>query len=303
MADTTKNYIRLKPGDYVVDKPVLQKTVTIDGYGSTLAYATTSSELEVADGGNVTLMGVSVDRTGGSLLFRCDGNSIPSLTLIDVTASASNYVLFATGCKATAERSTFHETNANGPVIVVGNSGSTLDLMRTVIDGGDGVYSIAGANAKAENCVFTNQTGPNGAMGGVSFLGSTRGFATASFSTFVNTRLVCENGTPTCASSSGVNGICVSNSIIVGPTSGDAVQGGCIVNNSLITHQSASVAGQNNQLNADPKFTSAVDLTPLLTSPAVDAVPTTVISPATDFAGTKRPQGARSDLGAYEAKQ
>ncbi len=97
----------------------------------------------------------------------------------------------------------------------------------------------------------------------------------------------------------------VRNSILFGTTSADVLGAAssisCDVNYAILTPQSKVLVGTGLHFGVDPRFKNATtqDFHLMAGSPAVDAADPTV-QDAHDFDGTARPQGAASDLGAFE---
>jgi hypothetical protein len=101
-------------------------------------------------------------------------------------------------------------------------------------------------------------------------------------------------------------GVCVDNSIINNPSaSTDSVTGpNCRVSHSIISPQQGPVTGDNNMIGAVPSFKDPAtkDFHLNADSPAINAAdPSAVATP--DFDGVMRPQGGRSDIGAFEFKE
>jgi hypothetical protein len=111
-------------------------------------------------------------------------------------------------------------------------------------------------------------------------------------------------GTPQCILGNDA-GVCIDNSIILNTAAdapADTVTGSaCIANYTLVYPQSTALTGAHDKLGVDPMLADPAggDYHLEAGSPAIDAAdPGAIATP--DFDRTPRPQGARSDLGAFE---
>lgn len=126
-----------------------------------------------------------------------------------------------------------------------------------------------------------------------------------SFSTVIDSPVVCATGTPACAGGT-AEGSCIDNSIVVNTQPGapaDAVSASCLASYTIVSPQSSALSGTNNQLGIDPLLKDPANRDYHLQSgsPAIDAADPAATD-MVDFDGNPRPQGARSDLGAFEFK-
>jgi hypothetical protein len=126
------------------------------------------------------------------------------------------------------------------------------------------------------------------------------------FSTLINTTVKCATGTPVCKNGAAA-GVCFDSSVIVNTTGGapaDTVTGSaCVANYTIVFPQSTTLTGANNLIGINPLLANPGngDYHLQMTSPAVDAADPAAV-PSPDFDGTSRPQGTRSDMGAFEFK-
>jgi hypothetical protein len=194
---------------------------------------------------------------------------------------------------------------AGNPVGVQCTSGAgsppTLRLRRSAIKANvGGGISIAACGFSIVDSLITGNGNPNSAIGGIS-IGTVSGTAELQFCTIYN------NGTqaafPGGVNCTGVTSpLVTSNNIIYGNGAGKQIDGpNCSATYSDIGPQTMTGTGN---INVDPQFEDAAhdkfQIKP--TSPAKDvADPAATVD--VDYAGTHRPQGTRSDMGAYELKQ
>ena len=217
LADPTRYVIRLNPGTYNGSELISGKQVTIDGTGSTLTAAVVNSgAIDINNGATVSVRGLTVTALPATGAVYCEGGA---LTLTRVTINTADAGLVANppsgSCTATVDRSVINSQSVGQPAIVA-TTNVILHVVRSVIDGGDGVQLFTSSTAaQIEDSIFRNQTGTDGVMSGA-------GQFTVTFSTFVDAPLKC--------TSSSV--VTVSNSILVA-TGRDALSGtgaACVVN-------------------------------------------------------------------------
>jgi hypothetical protein len=308
IANVTRNQIKMLPGTYTASLVINAKQVTFHGAGATLT-ASGSDTIVVRDDGHLTIHGLTVTNTVGppntnTFGFRCEstnGIKVPSLALHDVTVDAQNVPMVIYRCLASISRSTIF-TNAQtmggeGPVTLLVNGGGRVTVDRSLIKNGNAVTVLDGGELQITNSVIADVNGMAGLVGEgvVAFGGSLR----ISYSTIINSRVHCMNALP-CAQT---GGSCLDNtivSIMSSPIPTDSVVG-CEASYTLVQPQSTQLVGSNNQFGISPYFrnTAQGDFRLGPSSPAIDAAdPVKTGTP--DFDGVARPQGARSDLGAFE---
>ena len=267
------------------------------------------SVLTEGTGSILHIIGLSIVATNGLPAVQCGpndpgANPVPVLDFDNVSVDTNSYVVFAYPCKINARASHFNARVTTGFFIA---SPSTANIDRSVVEG-HGIQALGGeAVVHVSNSLFVNQaasSGPSdpGPLAATTLgNGDVAGQASASFCTFVDTKLLlCGNGFPAC---SGGNdpGVCIDNSILTS-SSGDVVNGsGCHVSYSIVTPQTAPLNGANNHLNVDPLFSGGASYTLKSSSPAIDSADPNAVD-AIDLLGTPRPQGPHNDIGAYEYK-
>jgi hypothetical protein len=209
---------------------------------------------------------------------------------------------FIIQCKLDVSRSTLKSPRTESDshtFIAVTPAQATFD--RTNFIGGGGIAGYGG-HIKIANSVVDEVLGgtTNGALWAIG------GSVSVSFSTIANSRLSCgASEVPTCASAARV-GVCIENSIINNSSSlGDSFTGSnCHVSYSIISPQQGPVPGNNNMIGIAPSFKDPAnkDFHLNADSPAINAAnPSAVATP--DYDGVMRPQGGRSDIGAFEFKE
>jgi hypothetical protein len=313
LADATRNTVKMLAGTYTASLSVA-KNVVVHGYGATLNSAAGAPTFQVDYGGHLRLLGLSIVNINtplpNGIAINCYPNNTPGtkpiVELDDVAIDATDQALMAYPCTATITRSRL-KTRTSARQIVYALPTSSVTIDRSVLDGGDGVQAEGSASVvRITNTVIRNQTGPDGAFAGTNLFGQGAGSVFVSFSTAINSTVKCGSGTPRCAGGTGT-GACIDNSIIYNGSSGaptDTVQGSsCTASFSIIFPQSTPLAGGNNQLGVNPMFKDfpGADYHLSLASTAVDAADPAATN-MVDLDGVQRPQGPRSDIGAFEYK-
>ena len=308
-----RNTIKLAPGNYVANLTIANKTIRMLGTGATLTAGSGSPGLEINDGADLTIIGASVTNLNtGNPGTAIDCRTVasgtqPKVSLQQVTIDAQGMGLFANPCTVTIAETTSklrdpmrYQIYAIGP--------SVVNIDRSSFDVGDGLAAVgSGGVISIRNSIISNMnvTGTESALIGGAFLGGgSVGTATAMFTTFVNAPLRCADGTPSCIAGGVSVGVCVHDSVLL-TTNGTNVATGtaCQAYNSIAQPQTGSLTGYGNLLNVDPKLVDVANHNFALTalSPAIDAAEPQADDPF-DFLGVARPQGAASDMGAFEYK-
>jgi hypothetical protein len=294
-------------GNFTANVLVSGKAVTLDGVGATLTSPANQHPLDIEASSNVHVIGLSIVDTnttagsGGAAVI-CNGSS---LRLEAVSIDAQQCGINA-ACTLTMFQSSVRvRTNANLNSPILNSSDTVVD--RSLFNGGDALLALGGtATTHVTNSVFTNMTGPDGAFAGLAAFGGPTGSMTVSFSTIINSNMLCVHGVPTCEGGT-LGGSCIDSAVFFnnGPgapanTLGDT---SCVANFSLIFPQSTTPSGANNTIALDPQLKDPAngDFHLTTNSAAVDAADPAAI-PTPDFDGTPRPQGMRSDMGAFELK-
>jgi len=308
LADATRSVIKMFPGAYVASITIGGKTVSIHGGGATLTAAAGQRTIEIDVGGHLQLMGLTVVNNNASqgIGISCQpgGTTPPIVELDQVTIDTAQTAVIAYPCTMTISRSSLH-TRSSGQRIVYVLPTSTVTIDRSILDGGDGIQAEGPDSvARITNSVIKNQTGPDGAFLGSNLFGTGAGAVSVSFSTVIDSQVKCVAGTPRCAGGTST-GACIDNSIVYNTAGGapaDTVQGSaCVTNYSLVYPQSTALTGSNNKLGVSPALKDAANSDYHLSSAsaaidAADPAATDMI----DLDGVQRPQGPRSDLGAFE---
>ena len=304
VANVAQNTIKLMPGIYDASITVNDRTLNVHGPGATVM-ASTASVFTVNDRGHLTFFGLTLVYTGtqtGTATVPVDCESLdhmnfPSVSLDSVVLDSTTQAAWSSQCELSMIRCTLHSRDATDTNFVfLQNTGGTAMIDRTLFTSGDGIAALGG-QVTITNSIIADQAGPDGAF--ISNGGSIR----VSFSTIHNSLVRCPAGTAACSGSS-TKGICIDDSIIDNATPGapaDTISGAaCSVDYTLVMPQ-ATMRGTNNQFNADPRFLNPAmgDFHLQSGSPAIDAADPAA-PPTQDFDGTNRPQGPRSDLGAFE---
>lgn len=307
LADPSRYAVKMLVGSYTADL-VVNKPLTVHGHGATLNTTPGARTIEFGKGADVHLFGLNIMNINtNGIALSCQpgqGNPIPLIALEDIAIDAIDTTLLLQGCAATITRSRLQTRTTTDRTIVVLPT-STLTIDQSILDGGDGVF-VEGTNSVAHitNSIIKNQLGPEGAFVGSNLFGAGAGTVFVQFSTVINSRVRCAGATPACAGGTAA-GSCIANSIIFNGTAGapaDTVEPGCVANYTLVFPQSTPL-GSNNLYGVNPMFKdlAGADYHLAPGSPAIDAADpaaTTLI----DYDGTVRPQGTRSDIGAFESK-
>jgi hypothetical protein len=311
LAVNPRGTVKLSPGAYTASITLTNSAVLVDGFGATVTAPSNAEPFVINGTSMVRMFGVAVvnNNTVSPTVagIRCqDAMTIPNLALEQVSIDAAGIPLVMGGCNLTMSRSKLHaRPGASATFLAAGIA--TVD--RSVIDGGgsQGTGLLAeggGSVVHVTNSVFMNL--PKGAYLGGRFLpfGTTFGSIFVSFSTVVNSTIACGDGVAVCAGGTD-GGACTDNSIVMNAGNGlaDTITGaGCETNYSIVFPQSTSLGNPTNSV-IDPLLADRAsgDFHLKANSPAIDAAnPTLVGTP--DFDGIARPQGAHSDIGAFEFK-
>jgi hypothetical protein len=306
VANVAQNTIKLMPGIYTASITVNDRTLNVHGPGATVM-ASGKAVFTVNDRAHISFFGLTIVESGTSsgneVPLDCetvDQVNFPSASLDAVVLDSTGIAAFGRNCTLTVTRSTlnvrFAVTGGGTSVVLMTEQGSG-SFDRTLFTNGDGIAAINGAIIRISNSVIADQTGADGAFT------ANGGAVSVSFSTIYNSLVKCLAGATACSGTS-PNGVCIDNAIIDNASSGapaDTITGAaCNVDYTLVTPQS-TMRGTNNQFGVDPRFAtpSMGDFHLQQGSPAIDAADPAA-PPTKDFDGTNRPQGPRSDLGAFE---
>ncbi|MEP6865281.1 MAG: choice-of-anchor Q domain-containing protein, partial [Deltaproteobacteria bacterium] len=311
------NTVKLAPGSYVANLTIANKSVRILGTGSTVTAGSAATGFEINDGADVTIVGAKITNLNtGNPGTAIDCRTVASgptakLSLQQVTIDAMGNGLFAYPCTVTMAETTSKLRDPSRYQIYA-IAPSVVNIDRSSFDVGDGLAAVgAGGVISVRNSIISNMnvTGTESALIGGSFLGnSSVGTATATFTTFVNAPLRCAaSGTPSCIAGGVSVGVCVHDSVLLTTNGADVATGAagaaCQAYYSIAMPQNAPLTGASNLVNVDPKLVDVANHNFALssTSPAIDAAEAQPDDPF-DFLGVARPQGAASDMGAFEYK-
>ena len=310
LVSVSHNTVKLMPGSYTASIAIADKNVFVDGFGATVTAPNAAETFIVSGSTQLRMVGLtivnpnSVSQNGTAV--DCNGPNTTTRTLeLDQVTIDSAYIPFAgLTCNLTLTRSRIHGL-PGASYTLLDNGTGTATIDQTVFDGGDGVVSFgSGSSVHVTNSIFQNQSGPDGAFLGGSLFGAPTGAMFVSFSTVIHSTVMCGTGTPACLG--GINGgSCIDSTVIYNPGGpSDTVTGtACNATYSIVFPQTTALSGANNKLGVDPLLAdpSSGDYHLQLASPAIDAAnPGAAATP--DFDGTSRPQGTRSDMGAFEFK-
>lgn len=307
LADSARRTIKMAGGSYTatlaIDKPLI-----VHGYGATInTPADAEDTILLGNGADVQVLGLAIINANlNNTAVRCNSAPpSPHLSLDEVSIDSHGSTMFIQNCTATVTRGRLQTRKTTAQVVLVLPT-STVMIDRTVLDGGNGVWGEGRDSVvRITNSVIKNQTGPEGAFAGSNLFGQGAGSVSVEFSTVINSRVTCGDAAPPCAGGTAV-GSCIRNSIVLNGTAGapaDTIGAGCVANYTMVYPQSTALAGSNNVYGVNPMLVDHVggDYHLAAGSPAIDAADpgtTTMI----DFEGTPRPQGPRSDMGAFEYK-
>jgi hypothetical protein len=300
----TRFTVKLAAGVYTANV-LITKNVDIHGDGATVVAGAGAPTLR-QEAGKARIYGLALvnnntDATPSYLGFYCVSGEL-SLHRVAVEAVKTPGAFLQ--CKLNASRSTLKSPRnvSDHSTLVAGESGvGTFD--RTQFIGG-GTIACYGAHLTITNSVLDGLLG--GAVDGA-VATTPGGSVSISFSTIFNSPLACSGDASAACASASRTGVCIDNSIINKPSSlSDAVSGTntCRFTHSIISPQQAPVPGDNNMIGASPSFKDPAneDFHLNADSPAINAAdPSAAETP--DYDGVMRPQGGRSDIGAFEFKE
>ena len=270
--------------------------ITVHGFGATWNAPAGAHPLALVLNRGLRVVGVSfVDRTadqGSSVTCQGDSSGRHTFVLDRVSIDAADLPVRMGLCAASIVRSSIHSHGTSRSMSISHPSSMSID--RTLIDGGGGIAAVGGLTAAIQitNSVIANQTG--NALQSINQAEVGMGRISVRFTTIINSSV-------SCPQLSGLIGIY--NSIVLNQGSGapaDTISGaGCTVSYTTVFPQRTTLSGDHDKLDVDPLLKDPANGDYHLTSasPAVDAAGETG-TPDSD--GAARPQGARSDTGAFE---
>jgi hypothetical protein len=310
-ANVARSTVRLLPGVYnaalQVDGPI-----SIHGEGATLI-ASTATALSVVDAGSAHVYDLTIVKKVGSIasqdgygIFCQSGVNAPKLSLdrvvIDAESDERTRPMAIIDCSMKATQTTLRAPPAGSEryLLLVANSATaTFDRSRFI--GGGGV-AVIDASVAITNSIFERVTGKPTEGAFVTNIGS----ISVAYSTFFESPLACQLGPVPACSSAARDGVCIENSIVFQPSAAtNAINGDkCRCDYCMVTPQQAAVTGTNNTFNGFLSMTDPMngDFHLVTGSDAIDAAHPTIAG-TPDFDGTSRPQGPRSDVGAFEFKK
>ncbi len=283
--DSTHSYIEMTPGTYMAGATLNNKTATIVADNATLRVVDASGELQVDNQGSLTIRHLKLLATtsglactGGSSLEVLDleamGPGIEALECLSVKVNASTFVdgsiAFNAGALIDAglilDRSKFF---GRGPSIIGGSFFAVITNNLIVAD--DFALSLS----TAFNGISTVPT-------------------RIEHNTFIGGQVDCN--TPT----SGGRERRFLNNIFVDPSGGLPKASSCFYDYNLTMPPDFALGGMGN-ITGDPKFVDRGngDYHLQVGSPAIDNADPTSIEDH-DLDNLMRPQGGRSDIGAFE---
>jgi hypothetical protein len=280
LVDMTHSYIVLSPGRYEGFFGFSGQTATIVGNNATIALTSSDFAVHVFAGSAVTMRDIHLEEPVG------------------VSTDGGNWVLVDKSSLAFDNVQTVTRTQP----AIRGNGGDTVTIRRSSFTG----QSVFVTRLVADACVF-HTGGPSAesieltnsivnADSSVATSGTAVGINSSIFgSKIINNTFF--QGTVSC---SGV-GAQFTNNIFYNYTSITATPS-CAFQYNLVTP--LKDLGGNGNTNGDPMFIDGAhgDFHLKLGSAAIDAGDPGLVSIDRDFEGTHRPQGTRSDIGAFEYK-
>lgn len=304
LANPLRSTVRMLPGNYVSSLSLSTGTITIVGTGATLS-AEDPSGHKIRRGAEVSIRGLTFRLTTGALYCGWgNADTTPlggTLRLRDVYIVAENARTLETqGCLAIGTNVTVENISAYPPVIR-DDTEFRFDRSRFFSPTATGFVLLMGArvNLSITNSILDNvfmDFDPRDQTGS-----SSR--AVFAFNTVVRTgSLALNREDPSFSGNTGTFTTVIENNIFVVGTGNDAVIcPGCTLANNIINRQQTALPGSN--LIVDPKLADPAnhDFHLQSGSPAIDAATPTVGSTADhDYEGSRRPQGPRPDIGAFE---
>jgi hypothetical protein len=288
--------VRLRAGTYtspIQVQTALSQPLEIVATGASISPGTTAV---VATGGaNVALRGGTLTT---AKTVQCGTASLPmsTLALRDVSLSvdaASGNAFDLQNCNLSVSNADVALKQAEIAASASGNVTLTADRLHFHGDPGFLLHVVvSGAN---DNLRFTNSLIENASFDVTTTDTSEPGSSLVlSFTTLALTddSLACDQSIPNFS-------LVADNAIVAGLGSSDAIRGAtCTLTNTIAFPQAVQPPGG---IVLDPMFSNAAtrDFHLRSGSPAIDAATATG---TTDLDGTSRPQGPKSDLGAYELK-
>ena len=285
------------PGTFVVGPTNAQLHVVATG-------ATIAGQIgaRIVDGANVDIRGLSTNTTDQGIICDSSTTSRSALKLRNVVlrSGGSGTTLIVIGnCTAQLLTSDLDSGSGNtgGPIFLNSYGVVVADRVHFHAVGGKSIMAFGEridviiTNSVLDNVLFnwsTTDTGPPGSSVRVAF----------------STMLYRASGSLYCVTNGGSSYrmTVYENNVMTASNATSIVNGtDCTLFHNILFPQPSPPA---TNMAVDPQFVDAAagDFHLKSTSPAIDAAVPNLVPPSADFDGTSRPQGAQSDLGAFELK-